>query len=106
VKIKRSKIRESAHMEDCTLRIPGVCNFNPETTVLAHVGKHHSAKRLHNDEAVYACHDCHDAIDFRTKVFLSDNKATQLMLHKVREGLIEDAQEATKQRLREKGIIK
>ena len=38
MKVVSKKIRNSARGQDCALRIPGVCNFNPETTVLAHVG--------------------------------------------------------------------
>lgn len=103
--IKRSKIKESARGEECTVNIPMVCNRNPETTVLAHIGRHHSAKRNHDDEAVYACSDCHDAIDFRTKVFLSNNKATQSILHGVRHGLLKDAKEKTHRRLKAKGLL-
>ena len=32
-----SKLRESAKGQPCMVRIPGVCNGNPETTVLAHL---------------------------------------------------------------------
>jgi len=35
---KKSKIRASAKGEDCQVRVEGVCNFNPETTILAHLG--------------------------------------------------------------------
>ena len=83
--------RQNARGQDCTIRIPGVCNWNPETTVLAHVGRHGSAKRNHDEDAIYACSDCHDAIDYRTRVFLSDNKAEQKWLHKDRQSLIDEA---------------
>lgn len=29
-------LRKTARGRECQLRVPGVCNFNPETTVLAH----------------------------------------------------------------------
>ncbi len=32
-----SKLRKSVRGWDCTVRINGVCNFNPDTTVLAHL---------------------------------------------------------------------
>ena len=31
-----SAIRKAAKGEQCTLNITGVCNYNPETVVLAH----------------------------------------------------------------------
>ena len=86
--MKTSKMKQLARGQDCTLRISGVCNYNPETTVLAHVGKHGSAKRNHDEEAVYACSDCHDAIDFRSKVFLSDSDEEQEQFHRVRKAYI------------------
>ena len=72
--------RQAARNQDCVLRIPNICNWNPETTVLAHVGRHGTAKRNYDGEAVYACSDCHDAIDYRTKYFLSDNEDEQKIL--------------------------
>ena len=77
--MKQTKKSKSARDQDCTLRIPCVCNFNTETTVLAHVGSG-SAKRRDDDLAVYACSDCHDAIDRRSKVFLADNPEEQELL--------------------------
>ena len=82
------KERNNARGQECTLRIPGTCNWNAETTVLAHVGRHGSAKRNHDDEAVYACSDCHDAIDYRTRVFLSNNTNRQWLLKHDRSEII------------------
>jgi len=70
------------------LTIPHVCNQNPETTVLAHVGRHGSAKRNHDEDAVYACSACHDAIDYRTKVFLDNDMVGQELLRRDREWFI------------------
>ncbi|MGB9149942.1 MAG: nuclease domain-containing protein, partial [Burkholderiales bacterium] len=33
---KGKKLRQSARNQDCTLRFFTVCNYDPETTVLAH----------------------------------------------------------------------
>lgn len=98
------KIRDSARMEDCTLRIPGVCNFNPETTVLAHTGSG-TGKRLDDREAVYACAACHDAIDFRSSAFLSHDLYTQERLHRHRRAYIKAAKEKTHRLLLEKGLL-
>ena len=83
-----SKKQRSARGQDCVLNIPGVCNRNPETTVLAHVGRHGSAKRNHDEDAVYACSACHDAIDYRTKVFLDNDMVGQELLRRDREWFI------------------
>ena len=83
-----SKKRKAARGQDCTLTIPHVCNQNPETTVLAHVGRHGSAKRNHDEDAVYACSACHDAIDYRTKVFLDNDMVGQELLRRDREWFI------------------
>ena len=63
-----SKIRKSAKGEDCTLRIPGVCNGNNETVVLCHApypGR--GGMRNHDWWAVYGCSDCHDMVDGRAR---------------------------------------
>lgn len=64
-----SKITESARLEDCTVRIPGACNFNPETVVFAHLDKIRFGKGMgikakvdDMDLGAYACSGCHAAI--------------------------------------------
>ena len=69
-----SKKQRSARGQDCVLNIPGVCNHNPETTVLAHVGHHGTAKRNHDEDAVFACYPCHMAIDRQSDHFKSKSK--------------------------------
>lgn len=90
---KCTPAQADARGRDCTLRIPGVCNFDPSTTVLAHVGRHGSAKRNHDEEAVFACSACHDAIDYRNKYFLSDRDDEQRLLRKDRAWFIARALE-------------
>lgn len=66
--LKSKKLRNSARGQDCMVRIPGVCNFNPETTVLAHVGEGGGMGQKTDDiEAAFCCSNCHDAIDGRLK---------------------------------------
>lgn len=53
------------------VRIPGVCNGNPETTVLAHIRIGNVAgigQKPPDICGVWACSACHDVIDGR-KVF-------------------------------------
>ena len=64
----QTKIQKSARGEECTLQIAGVCNHNPETTVLCHVGFNYgSGKRIRPGErnAVYGGSACHDVRDGR-----------------------------------------
>lgn len=64
--------RKSAKGKMCKLQIKGVCNHDPQTTVLAHLrmfGWAGTAQKPHDFLAVYACSACHDALDWRgTKV--------------------------------------
>lgn len=50
------------------MRLPGICNFNPETTVLAHIRLGFGAigKKPPDWCGVHACSACHDEIDGRT----------------------------------------
>lgn len=61
-------LRQSARGETCTLRLPGCCNGDPSTTVLAHVrafGWAGMAQKPPDFLAVFACSACHDALDLR-----------------------------------------
>lgn len=60
-----SKLTESAKGKDCLVRIPGVCNFNPETTVLAHLGGAGMGIKEKDFHGSFCCSDCHDLIDGR-----------------------------------------
>jgi hypothetical protein len=66
---KQQSIRDSARGEECTVRITGVCNGDPATTVWSHApfgaaGKGAGLKAL---DAVgsYCCAACHDVVDGR-----------------------------------------
>jgi len=62
--IRSKKIKDSARNEDCTLRLVGICNYNDETTVLAHIGRNRGmAIKCDDTFAVYACSACHSGID-------------------------------------------
>ena len=67
MRIVSKKLRDSARGQDCTVRIPGVCNFNPETTVLAHLpcGSKGAGMKGPDIISVFCCSSCHDAIDGR-----------------------------------------
>ena len=64
-----SKLRKSARGMPCTLQLE-CCNHNCETTVLAHIRLGFNAgigQKPPDHHALFACSDCHDAIDGRTK---------------------------------------
>jgi len=65
--IRSKAIRESARGEPCTVRIPGICNGNPETTVLAHLGGGGMGTKRGDIFGAYCCSSCHDALDGRMK---------------------------------------
>lgn len=91
------KIRASARDEDCTIRLPDVCNFNPETTVFAHVNGirlgHGVGKKTR--WGAYACSACHDEVDRRTRKLEANFVHTCHL-----EGCLE-----TQDRLVEKGLL-
>ena len=66
------KLRQEANGRQCTVRLPGICNRNPETTVLAHMNEKSMfgvgmGQKVDDLFACFACSDCHDAIDHRVK---------------------------------------
>lgn len=65
MRVISKSLRDSARGRDCTLRIEGVCNFNPETTILAHLpcGQKGTGMKSPDNMAVFACHECHQYID-------------------------------------------
>ncbi|UWS31761.1 DUF1364 domain-containing protein [Erwinia pyrifoliae] len=63
-------LRKKARGRECQVRIPGYCNGNPETCVLAHyrmAGTCGTGYKPDDQQAAIACNGCHDAIDGRTK---------------------------------------
>ena len=62
-------LRKEARGRGCTVRIPGVCNFNSETVVLAHLcvaGVSGMGLKAPDLLGAWACSACHDEIDGRT----------------------------------------
>lgn len=74
-------LRKAARGQMCTVRIPGYCNHDPETSVLAHyrlAGTCGIATKPHDMQAAIACSSCHDLIDGRVKT--SDYTKEELRL--------------------------
>lgn len=67
--MSQNRITKAARGRDCQVRIPGICNGNPETTVLAHyrlAGTNGMGCKPNDLQGAWACSDCHDAIDVRS----------------------------------------
>lgn len=63
-----SKLRELARGKDCQVRLAGICNFNPETVVLAHyrlAGTCGVGMKPPDLLGAWCCSSCHDAVDGR-----------------------------------------
>ena len=60
-------LRESARGKECLVRIPGVCNGNPDTVVLAHIGGAGMGIKSHDIHGAFCCSSCHDQLDGRVK---------------------------------------
>jgi len=68
--MKKNNLREEARGRTCTVRIPGICNGNPETSVLAHyrlAGTCGTGIKPDDIQGAIACNSCHDVIDGRVK---------------------------------------
>ncbi len=66
-----SKLRKAARGRPCMVRVPGYCNGNPETVVLAHyrmAGQNGTGIKPADVLGAWACSSCHDIADFRTRV--------------------------------------
>jgi Protein of unknown function (DUF1364). len=73
-----TNLRRLARGRDCQVRIPGVCNFDPATTVLAHyrlAGTCGMGLKPHDLLGSWACSSCHDEIDRRTRLMDAENAA-------------------------------
>ena len=87
--MKSSKFRKSARGQECTFRIPGVCNYNPETSVLCHAPHPDKGMGIKGPDtwAAFGCSDCHDWMDMRSNFrYMPDLKPKAVYwLHAIRE---------------------
>ena len=97
--MKSQKMRDSARNEQCTLNLMGVCNYDPATTILAHLPDESNGmgKKADDLSACYTCSACHDAIDNRRKWPESESEH--------REWYYRRAQTRTWRRMVELGVI-
>jgi hypothetical protein len=89
-----TRLRKLARGRDCQIRLPGICNFNPETTVLAHyrmAGVSGMGLKAPDICAAWACSACHAYVDSHrddatARSFLEGVMRTQYAL--VKEGVL------------------
>ena len=71
MKKRKHPLRAEAKGRECQIRIPGVCNKNPETTVLAHLNNKGLfgvgvGQKVPDIFGAWACSACHNVVDGRT----------------------------------------
>ncbi|GHA15467.1 hypothetical protein GCM10007989_07800 [Devosia pacifica] len=95
--IRSKALRRAAKGQPCTLNFPGICDHNPETTVLAHVHDESFGKSRKADDtsAVHACYACHSALDLH-RHGLADADLYRMLLR---------ALQRTLRRLVETGVV-
>ena len=81
-------LRKTAKGQQCLVRIPGVCNHDPETTVLAHLNGGGMGMKHENLFGAFCCYSCHSIIDGRTKSEYSKDELKLMHL----EGIIRTQQ--------------
>ena len=67
---RNKKILDYARGQECQIRLPGVCNENPETVVACHIRQYEfgAGIGIKPDDCcvAYCCSSCHDQLDGRT----------------------------------------
>jgi len=63
--VRSKRLRDSACGQQCTVNVAGVCNYNNETTVLAHYNFDGGTMGGKSDDtsAGFCCSECHAHLD-------------------------------------------
>ena len=77
---KQTKYTKSAKGQECQIRLPGVCNFDTETTVLAHLNGGGMGMKALDIHGAYACSRCHDAVDGRIAMSMMAHSSREIKL--------------------------
>ena len=95
-KYQSLKITQSAEGQECQVRYPGVCNFNDETTIFAHLNGGGMGTKQPDLIGSYCCSSCHDVYDGKVNASFTD-RGIQVYFH---DGIFR-----TQQILLDKGLI-
>lgn len=76
-------LRKLAQGQECQIRIPGVCNFDSTTTVLAHyrMSGDGMGRKPPDEHGAFACSACHDMVDNRTLTAVVMNRTEVKLYH-------------------------
>lgn len=75
-----TNLRKLAEGQECQIRIPGVCNRDQATTVLAHyrmAGICGAGQKPPDECGAWACSKCHDFVDRRVPPLLPRSQETE-----------------------------
>lgn len=64
-------LRKEAKGRECQVRLSGICNHDPATTVLAHYrlsGTCGMGIKPNDLQGAWTCSSCHDEVDRRTRI--------------------------------------
>lgn len=95
-----TNLRAEAQGDTCDIRVPTICNGDPETTVLCHfriAGISGMGMKSPDLIGAHGCSACHDAVDGRSKTPYTRDELRRFHL----EGVIR-----TQAKLIERGIVK
>ncbi|MGQ0834984.1 MAG: nuclease domain-containing protein [Gammaproteobacteria bacterium] len=75
-------LRQLARGKPCMCRIPAVCNWDIETTVLAHIRRGFYGRGIKPPDTcgVWACSACHDVLDGRVKSSYTESDLDSIAL--------------------------
>lgn len=101
--VRSSAILRHAKGQPCTLRFPGICNANPETTVACHIRDAHKGMGIKASDysVVFGCSDCHRHLDegggahYPTVIIRAMQETWGVL---IRDGIIDVKQDAPKPR--------
>jgi len=68
-----NKIRKSAKGQACQVRLPGICNFDPATTIPAHRNGYGVGGKQPDLMIAHCCSACHAVVDGHVKSDLSND---------------------------------
>ena len=93
-----SNLRDAARMQQCQIRVPGICSFNPEETVLCHfrmAGICGTGMKPIDLIGSWGCASCHSAVDGRISTPFTHDQLRLMHL----EGMVRTLDQLVKQRL-------
>ena len=78
-KKRNHPLRDAARGRPCTIQIYGICNHNPETSVLCHLPGPGVGLKADDRHAAIGCSACHDVADRRVCIPNIDREEVRLL---------------------------